>query len=164
MRKTTRCAKHHFNLSPLLQSSSSPSSSYFSFSFSGLRYYSNSRKYEVRWIPPTKINTDTFVPTTVRFVDRKTSHLIAGDGGKGGLSFSREANKRIGPLDGGNGGDGGSIYVVGSSKINMNLNNIRTHYKAVAGGPGLKRLAHGKEWRRCDYSSSCRNCCSQIKK
>src|SRR3954468_12936667 len=48
-----------------------------------------------------------------RFVDRAVIHLAAGDGGNGCASVHREKFKPLGGPDGGNGGRGGDIGLVG---------------------------------------------------
>ena len=48
----------------------------------------------------------------VSFVDEVTLHLAAGDGGNGCVSVKRERYKPLAGPDGGNGGAGGSIWLV----------------------------------------------------
>jgi len=56
------------------------------------------------------------------FVDEVDIHVAAGHGGAGALSFRREKFvPRVGP-DGGDGGHGGSIYMVASANLNTLLN------------------------------------------
>jgi GTP-binding protein len=72
------------------------------------------------------------------FVDEVDIHVTAGSGGNGCLSFPpREVRPRGGP-DGGDGGRGGSVYVVASSTKNT-LVDFRFHPEFEA-----KRGQHGQ--------------------
>src|SRR3990167_3821896 len=70
-----------------------------------------------------------------------TSTFIAGNGGDGKVSFYKE---RRGP-DGGNGGDGGSIYVVATTDLYA-LSDLSksTHIHAENGEPGGQKRKEGK--------------------
>jgi GTP-binding protein len=48
------------------------------------------------------------------FVDEAQLHVKAGDGGAGAVSFRREAHVDRGGPDGGDGGRGGSVWLVAS--------------------------------------------------
>src|SRR6185503_15420600 len=76
------------------------------------------------------------------FVDEVDIHVAAGDGGRGCLSFRREKFVPRGGPDGGDGGPGGSVYLVGSTHLNT-LVKFRYH-------PDLKaeRGAHGSGQKR----------------
>ena len=54
----------------------------------------------------------------MKFVDEAEIKVFAGDGGNGCESFRREKYIPKGGPDGGDGGRGGSIYLVGSSSLN----------------------------------------------
>lgn len=54
----------------------------------------------------------------MKFVDEATIQVNAGHGGAGSLSFRREKFIPRGGPDGGNGGDGGSIFLVGREGLN----------------------------------------------
>ncbi len=71
------------------------------------------------------------------FVDEVDIQVTAGDGGRGCLSFRREKFVPRGGPDGGNGGPGGSVYLVASPHINT-LINFRFHpeFEARRGGHG----------------------------
>lgn len=69
------------------------------------------------------------------FVDIRIVKCRSGDGGDGIVSFFRDANRAVGPPNGGDGGDGGSIYVRASSGINS-LSKLRTTYIAENGSNG----------------------------
>src|SRR5688572_8343125 len=72
------------------------------------------------------------------FVDEVDIHVTAGDGGRGALSFRREKFVPRGGPDGGDGGTGGSVYVVASSSKNT-LVDFRYHPEFEA-----RRGAHGQ--------------------
>jgi GTP-binding protein len=54
----------------------------------------------------------------MKFVDEAEIKVLAGDGGNGALSFRREKYIPRGGPDGGDGGHGGNVYIVGSSSLN----------------------------------------------
>ena len=56
------------------------------------------------------------------FVDEVDIHVTAGHGGRGALSFRREKFVPRGGPDGGNGGPGGSVYLVANANLNTLLN------------------------------------------
>jgi len=72
------------------------------------------------------------------FVDEVDIQVLAGDGGKGCMSFRREMRVPRGGPNGGDGGQGGSITVVASAHQNT-LVHYRFHpeFKAERGGHGL---------------------------
>ncbi len=76
------------------------------------------------------------------FVDEVDIVVEAGDGGRGAMSFRREKFVPRGGPDGGNGGDGGSVYLVASPHVNT-LINYRFHPEHAAergkGGTGANR-------------------------
>jgi len=72
------------------------------------------------------------------FVDEVDIHVEAGDGGRGCLAFRREKFVPRGGPSGGDGGQGGSVYVVASAHINT-LINFRFHPEFSA-----QRGAHGQ--------------------
>jgi GTPase len=83
------------------------------------------------------------------FVDEVDIEVAAGDGGQGAMSFRREKFVPRGGPDGGNGGHGGSVYMVASPHINT-LVNFRFHPEHRAergkGGSGANRTgANGKD-------------------
>jgi len=71
------------------------------------------------------------------FVDEVDIHITAGRGGRGCLAFRREKYVPRGGPSGGDGGHGGSVYVVASPHINT-LINFRFHpeFDAQKGGNG----------------------------
>src|SRR5438105_6273187 len=82
------------------------------------------------------------------FVDEVDIHVEAGNGGRGCLAFRREKFVPRGGPSGGDGGHGGSMYVVASPHINT-LINFRFHpdFSADRGehGEGSNRTGHGGE-------------------
>jgi GTP-binding protein len=81
----------------------------------------------------------------VAFTDRAKIHVAAGHGGGGCVSFRREARTPRGGPDGGNGGRGGSVFIVADPAVE-DLSRYRhaVHHKARPGQPGSGRRRHGK--------------------
>ncbi|MFN7917258.1 MAG: GTPase ObgE [Vicinamibacterales bacterium] len=79
------------------------------------------------------------------FVDEVDIHVTAGHGGRGCLAFRREKYVPRGGPSGGDGGHGGSIYIVASAHINT-LINFRFHpeFEAQRGGNGEGSNRTGK--------------------
>jgi len=80
------------------------------------------------------------------FVDEVDIRVSAGDGGRGCLSFRREKFVPRGGPDGGDGGLGGSVYLVASPHVNT-LVNYRFHPEFEA-----RRGAHGEGANRTGKS------------
>jgi len=82
------------------------------------------------------------------FVDEVDIHVTAGHGGRGCLSFRREKFVPRGGPDGGDGGRGGSIWVVVSAHVNT-LINYRFHheFRAARGGHGEGSNRTGRSGR-----------------
>jgi GTPase len=79
-------------------------------------------------------------------IDLLTFKLIAGNGGRGKISFRREKHVPKGGPDGGDGGDGGSIIIRASSAIST-LRQYAGVKEIVAkdGQVGGKRKQHGQQ-------------------
>src|SRR5918999_3931605 len=79
------------------------------------------------------------------FVDEVDIHVVAGSGGNGSLSFRREKYVPRGGPDGGDGGHGGSVFIVATPTKNT-LVDFRYHpeFKARRGqhGQGSNRTGH----------------------
>jgi GTP-binding protein len=78
-------------------------------------------------------------------VDEARIWVKAGDGGGGIVSFRREKFVPYGGPDGGDGGRGGSVYLVATQGISTLLDFTRQrHFKAQRGEPGRGARQHGK--------------------
>ena len=85
------------------------------------------------------------------FVDEVDIHIKAGDGGRGSLSFRREKFVPKGGPDGGNGGEGGSVYMVADPHRNTLVHfRFNPDYKAQRGGNGAGALRSGRGGRDLD--------------
>lgn len=81
----------------------------------------------------------------MKFVDEATINVIAGDGGNGCVSFRREKRVPRGGPDGGDGGKGGSVYLVADEGINTLVDfRHRRRFKAERGQGGAGRERSGK--------------------
>ncbi len=79
------------------------------------------------------------------FIDEAQMHVKAGDGGAGCVSFRREAHVAEGGPDGGNGGDGGSVWLVADRNVASLLAfKDHPHRKADPGHHGSGKAKHGK--------------------
>jgi len=85
----------------------------------------------------------------MQFIDEATIHVQAGKGGNGALSFRREKYIAKGGPDGGNGGDGGSVFLVADGALNTLIDfRYQPRYAAKNGTPGSgrdKTGAHGED-------------------
>src|SRR5574340_166697 len=81
----------------------------------------------------------------MKFIDEATIKVIAGNGGKGAVSFRREKFVPFGGPDGGDGGDGGSVILEARTGLNT-LADFRTTrtFAAENGGKGMGRDMTGK--------------------
>jgi len=81
----------------------------------------------------------------MKFIDEARIEVIAGDGGNGCASFRREKFRPFGGPDGGDGGKGGSIYVVADRNINtlVDFRYSKTHHSRN-GEPGRGSDCYGK--------------------
>ena len=79
------------------------------------------------------------------FLDQVDLTVIAGNGGNGAATFRREAHVPRGGPDGGDGGRGGSIYLVVDVGQTMLVDyRYKHHFRAEPGGPGQRSRRHGK--------------------
>jgi len=84
----------------------------------------------------------------MKFLDTTKIKIKAGDGGKGCVSFRREKYVPRGGPDGGNGGSGGNIVIVGNrSKYTLLDLNYKTNYAAERGEHGRGKDQHGRRGR-----------------
>lgn len=82
------------------------------------------------------------------FVDEVEIHVAAGHGGRGALSFRREKFVPRGGPDGGDGGPGGSVYIVANANLNTLLNyRYQKTFQAGRGGHGEGSNRTGKAGR-----------------
>lgn len=81
----------------------------------------------------------------MKFVDEATIRIEAGNGGPGALSFRREKFVPMGGPDGGDGGHGGSVYLVGRDDLNTlaDFRHSRT-FRAEHGARGMGKNATGR--------------------
>lgn len=81
----------------------------------------------------------------MKFVDEATIRVEAGNGGNGAMSFRREKFVPRGGPDGGDGGTGGSVYLVGNEGLNT-LADFRHSrvFRAEHGAKGGGRNCSGK--------------------
>jgi GTP-binding protein len=80
------------------------------------------------------------------FVDEADIHVAAGHGGAGALSFRREKFVPRGGPDGGNGGKGGSVYVVADPHRNTLVHfRFTSEFAAKRGGQGEGSLRTGRD-------------------
>ncbi|KAH3674204.1 hypothetical protein WICMUC_003446 [Wickerhamomyces mucosus] len=76
------------------------------------------------------------------FSDVRVLKLSSGNGGNGSISFFRDAGRSIGPPDGGDGGQGGSIYIQAIEGL-TSLNKLKQSYRAGDGEKGQQRQLDG---------------------
>lgn len=80
------------------------------------------------------------------FFDEALIHVRAGKGGDGMLSFRREKFVPLGGPNGGNGGAGGSVYLVANRRLNTLIQFKRQrHFRAASGAPGESKDMQGKQ-------------------
>ena len=80
----------------------------------------------------------------MKFIDEAKVFVKSGDGGDGCLSFRREKYIEFGGPDGGNGGKGGDILVVGTKSLNTLVDyRFKKHFKAKKGRSGSGRNRTG---------------------
>jgi GTP-binding protein len=82
------------------------------------------------------------------FVDECVVKLQAGDGGRGCVSFRREKYEPWGGPNGGDGGRGGDVILVGDDDTNNLVDyKYQPHWSAERGGHGLGSDQFGKDGR-----------------
>ena len=87
------------------------------------------------------------------FTDRVKINVSGGHGGGGAVSFRREAHTPKGGPDGGNGGRGGSVFLVADPTVE-DLSRFRqfVHHAARPGDPGAGARKHGKSGSDMDVA------------
>jgi GTP-binding protein len=79
------------------------------------------------------------------FVDEVDIHVAAGHGGRGAMSFRREKFVPRGGPNGGDGGAGGSVYLIANPNLNTLLNfRFQKEFSAGRGGHGEGSNRTGK--------------------
>lgn len=82
--------------------------------------------------------------TQGNFVDVRIVKCRSGNGGDGTVSFFRDSNRAVGPPNGGDGGDGGSVYIRAIPGINS-LAKLRSTYIAEDGLAGAADQLDGSK-------------------
>ena len=81
----------------------------------------------------------------MKFIDEVRIDVTAGDGGNGAVSFRREKFIPKGGPDGGDGGRGGSIWVVADRNVNTLVEyRFTRHYRARSGEGGRGADCYGR--------------------
>jgi len=79
------------------------------------------------------------------FIDEAKFYVKGGDGGNGCVSFRREKFVPRGGPNGGDGGKGGSVYLVADRRLHSLIDfRYRSHFKAERGANGQGSDKHGK--------------------
>ncbi|HEX5765574.1 MAG TPA: GTPase ObgE, partial [Woeseiaceae bacterium] len=92
----------------------------------------------------------------MKFVDEATISVQAGNGGHGALSFRREKYIERGGPDGGDGGRGGSVYLVARAGTNTLADfRVGRKYRAPSGQPGAGNNKSGKSGEDLDVIVPC---------
>lgn len=74
----------------------------------------------------------------MKFLDQAKIYIKAGDGGKGCISFRREKFIEFGGPNGGDGGNGGSVYFEAVENLNTLIDfRYQQHFKAQKGQQGM---------------------------
>src|SRR5690348_3190265 len=80
----------------------------------------------------------------MEFFDRARIFVKAGNGGNGSAHFRREKFAPLGGPDGGDGGRGGSVYLVANSNLNTLVDfHYNARYAGKPGGSGARQKMHG---------------------
>jgi GTP-binding protein len=81
----------------------------------------------------------------MKFVDEATIDVVAGNGGNGCMSFRREKFIPFGGPDGGDGGFGGSVWLVADEGLNTLVDfRHQRNFKAKRGENGMGSQMYGK--------------------
>jgi len=87
----------------------------------------------------------------MKFVDEATIRVQAGNGGHGCLSFRREKFVERGGPDGGDGGHGGSVYLLADNSINTLADfRVARRFRAEGGRGGAGRNMTGRSGNDLD--------------
>ena len=92
----------------------------------------------------------------MKFVDEATIRVLAGNGGHGCLSFRREKYVEKGGPDGGDGGRGGSVYLVADRALNTLADfRVARRFRAESGQGGAGRNKTGRSGNDLDVMVPC---------
>jgi len=92
----------------------------------------------------------------MKFVDEATIRVQAGNGGHGCLSFRREKYVERGGPDGGDGGHGGSVYLVADPSMNTLADfRVARKFRAETGQGGAGRNKTGRSGSDLDVRIPC---------
>ncbi len=92
----------------------------------------------------------------MKFVDEATIRVQAGHGGHGALSFRREKFIERGGPDGGDGGHGGSVFLVADASINTLVDfRVARRHRAASGRTGAGRNKTGRSGEDLDVRVPC---------
>jgi len=92
----------------------------------------------------------------MKFVDEATIRVLAGNGGHGCLSFRREKYVERGGPDGGDGGHGGSVYLVAEPSMNTLADfRVARKFQAETGQGGAGRNKTGRSGDDLDVMIPC---------
>ncbi len=81
----------------------------------------------------------------MKFIDEVEIFVSAGDGGRGAVSFRREAHVPFGGPDGGDGGRGGDVVIVADPGVNTLVEyRFRPRWEAQRGEHGMGSDCNGK--------------------
>jgi GTPase len=84
------------------------------------------------------------------FVDECVIKVLAGDGGRGCVSFRREKYEPWGGPNGGDGGRGGDVVLLGDDDVNNLIDyKYKPHWNAERGEHGQGADCNGKEGEHC---------------
>lgn len=84
------------------------------------------------------------------FIDECVIKVLAGDGGRGCISFRREKYEPWGGPNGGDGGRGGDVILVGDENTNNLIDyKFKPHWKAERGEHGQGSDQHGSDGKHC---------------
>ena len=82
----------------------------------------------------------------MKFLDETKIYIKSGDGGSGCASFRRERNVPMGGPDGGDGGRGGDVVLIGSDQLNTLIDfRYKQHIKAGRGSHGMGKNRTGSK-------------------